>query len=536
MPDQINKISVEGTIYQITPSDTGTFNGTSEDSTSPSSWTTVAALSSGETNGSIFTKISQMFKNIRYLYSKLGNVDISSSGNSITDAIANLETNKADTNHTHSTATTAAAGFMPVLEDDTTKFLRSDGIWVKPAGAEYDVVTTAGPGLAPTLDGDPTKCLLGDGSWGSAGSTYADVTTTASGLMTSTDKIKLDTIDTSANNYTHPTHTSAASGLYKVSVDGEGHVTGATAVAKSDITALGIPESDTNTTYANFTSAAAGLVPAAKSGTTNYATSGYVLTGAGWLAGTKYNTDTNTTYANFTSAAAGLVPAAKSGTTNYATSGYVLTGAGWLAGTKYNTDTNTTYAVFTGSTTAAAGANGLVPAPTTAQVGNYFLKHNKTWAIPPNTTYAVFTGATTAAAGTAGLVLAPTTAQVNYFLKGNRTWAVPTNTTYAVMGAATSAAAGTAGLVPAPAAGKQASFLRGDKAWAVPTNTTYAFSNGNPTLAWGTKSTVGTVGGVALTVTMPANPNTNTTYGTNVGCYGTLSGTTLTLNTRNFRV
>ena len=489
MPDQINKISVEGTIYQITPSDTGTFNGTSEDSTSPSSWTTVAALSSGETNGSIFTKISQMFKNIRYLYSKLGNVDISSSGNSITDAIANLETNKADTNHTHSTATTAAAGFMPVLEDDTTKFLRSDGIWVKPAGAEYDVVTTAGPGLAPTLDGDPTKCLLGDGSWGSAGSTYADVTTTASGLMTSTDKIKLDTIDTSANNYTHPTHTSAASGLYKVSVDGEGHVTGATAVAKSDITALGIPESDTNTTYANFTSAAAGLVPAAKSGTTNYATSGYVLTGAGWL-----------------------------------------------AGTKYNTDTNTTYAVFTGSTTAAAGANGLVPAPTTAQVGNYFLKHNKTWAIPPNTTYAVFTGATTAAAGTAGLVLAPTTAQVNYFLKGNRTWAVPTNTTYAVMGAATSAAAGTAGLVPAPAAGKQASFLRGDKAWAVPTNTTYAFSNGNPTLAWGTKSTVGTVGGVALTVTMPANPNTNTTYGTNVGCYGTLSGTTLTLNTRNFRV
>ena len=445
MPDQINKVSVEGTIYQITPSDTGTFIGTSEDSTSPSSWTTVAALSSGETNGSIFTKISQMFKNIRYLYSKLGNVDISSSGTSVTDAIANLEINKADTNHTHSTATTAAAGFMPVLEDDTTKFLRSDGTWVKPVGTEYDVVTTAGPGLAPTLDGDPTKCLLGDGSWGSAGSTYADVTTTASGLMTSTDKIKLDTIDTSANNYTHPTHTSAASGLYKVAVDGEGHVTGATAVAKTDITALGIPASDTNTTYANFTSAAAGLVPAAKSGTTNYATSGYVLTGAGWLAGTKYNTDTNTTYA-------------------------------------------------------------------------------------------VFTGATTAAAGAAGLVLAPTTAQVNYFLKGNRSWAVPANTTYAVMGAATSAAAGTAGLVPAPAAGKQASFLRGDKAWAVPTNTTYAFSNSNPTLAWGTKSTVGTVGGVALTVTMPANPNTNTTYGTNVGCYGTLSGTTLTLNTRNFRV
>ena len=63
-----------------------------------------------------------------------------------------------------------------------------------------------------------------------------------------------------------------------------------------------------------------------------------------------------------------------------------------------------------------------------------------------------------------------------------------------------------------------------------------SFSNNNPTLAWSTKSTVGRAGGVAFTVTMPANPNTNTTYGTAQGCYGSLSGTTLTLNTRNFRV
>ena len=451
MPDQINKISVEGTVYQVTPSETGTFNGTSEDGVNPSSWTTVSTLTSGETNGSIFTKISQMFKNIRFLYGKLGTVDISTTGSSVTDAIANLETNKADVGHTHSVATTAAAGFMPILEDDTTKYLRSDGTWVKPAGAEYSVFTTAENGLAPMSDGDNTHFLRADGTWVKpVGEEYSDATTAAHGLMSTSDKIKLDSVETSANNYVHPTHTSYASGLYKVAVDGTGHVSGATAVTKADITALGIPESDTNTTYATFTSAANGLVPAAKSGTTNYATSAYVLTGAGWAAGTKYNTDTNTTYAAFTSAAAGLVPAAASGTTSYLTSAYVLTGAGWKAGTKYNTDTNTTYAVFTGSTTAAAGTAGLVPAPTTAQVGNYFLKHNKTWASP--------------------------------------------------------------------------------------TNTTYAFSNGNPTLAWGTKSTVGTAGGVAFTVTMPANPNTNTTYGTNVGCYGTLSGTTLTLNTRNFRV
>lgn len=40
-------------------------------------------------------------------------------------------------------------------------------------------------------------------------------------------------------------------------------------------------------------------------------------------------------------------------------------------------------------------------------------------------------------------------------------------------------------------------------------DTTYSFSNGNPTLAWGKQSTVGTVGGTALTVTMPSNPNSH---------------------------
>ena len=44
------------------------------------------------------------------------------------------------------------------------------------------------------------------------------------------------------------------------------------------------------------------------------------------------------------------------------------------------------------------------------------------------------------------------------------------------------------------------------------TDTTYTFTNKNATLAWGTKSTIATVGGTDITVTMPANPNTNTHY------------------------
>lgn len=54
------------------------------------------------------------------------------------------------------------------------------------------------------------------------------------------NKSKLDTIDDHANNYSHPTHTEAAEGLYKVTVDNLGHVSHTTAVTKDDIIKLGI--------------------------------------------------------------------------------------------------------------------------------------------------------------------------------------------------------------------------------------------------------------------------------------------------------
>ena len=52
-----------------------------------------------------------------------------------------------------------------------------------------------------------------------------------------------------------------ASGFYKIATNAEGHVTSVTAISKADITALGIPAQDT--TYAEATSAAAGLMPSA---------------------------------------------------------------------------------------------------------------------------------------------------------------------------------------------------------------------------------------------------------------------------------
>ena len=52
---------------------------------------------------------------------------------------------------------------------------------------------------------------------------------------------------TETNVYTHPSYTAKTSGLYKITTDATGHVSAATAVAKADITALGIPAQDTVT-------------------------------------------------------------------------------------------------------------------------------------------------------------------------------------------------------------------------------------------------------------------------------------------------
>lgn len=99
---------------------------------------------------------------------------------------------------------------------------------------------------------------------------------------TTTEKNKLEGIATGANKYIHPSYTAKSSGLYKVTVDSTGHVSGASAVAKSDITGLGIPGSDT--TYNVFAGAttspaaegSSGLVPAPPAGGILK-----VLTGAG---------------------------------------------------------------------------------------------------------------------------------------------------------------------------------------------------------------------------------------------------------------
>ena len=103
---QIDKIQVGSTTYDIAVSSSSTNTFTSGDVAdgSATAWTTVAKLTSGETTTSILGKISNMFKNVRFLYKKLGTTDISSVGTDVTAAIAALSSGKAAADHTHTAA------------------------------------------------------------------------------------------------------------------------------------------------------------------------------------------------------------------------------------------------------------------------------------------------------------------------------------------------------------------------------------------------------------------------------------------------
>lgn len=81
------KITFGNLKNKITQDATPAFN--SADAASPTSWTSVAVLTSGEALTSVYNKISAMFKNVRFIYSKLGSTNISDiSDGTVTSAIS----------------------------------------------------------------------------------------------------------------------------------------------------------------------------------------------------------------------------------------------------------------------------------------------------------------------------------------------------------------------------------------------------------------------------------------------------------------
>ena len=403
----------------------------------------------------------------------------------------------------------------------------------KDTNTTYNVMTGATSstngqlGLVPAPQrGQQNSFLKGDGTWGTVESaTYGEATQDQSGLMSASDKTKLDGIQTGANNYTLPKASTSTLGGIKV---------GNNLTIENDGTLNAI---DTNTTYSVMTGATSnadgesGLVPKPTSGNQNK----YLKADGTW------STPTNTTYTNATQSKDGLMSqedktkldGIATNANNYVhptASGYKHIPSGgqtgqvlkWSAdGTaQWGTDNNTTY---TNATTSKAGlmsasdktkldslsnyddtelteSIGTIETSITnieedintltTTVGNKVdkvtgkgLSTNDYTTTEKSKLSGIASGATKVAkSNTNGNILINGT-ETTVYTKPDLTkqevvdalgYTPPTtNTTYNVMTGATSSAAGKSGLVPQPAAGKQTSFLRGDGTWVVPTNTTY---------------------------------------------------------------
>lgn len=179
--------------------------------------------------------------------------------NANSDIIDRELANKAQKEHTHSNYVNQNAfsnikvGSTTIAADSTTDILTiaaGNNVTLTPDAAN-DKITISSANTVythPTTSGN--KHIPSGGSSGQVLKWSADGTAAWG--------VEKDTV------YTHPTHPSKTSGLYKVTIDGTGHVSAATAVTKADITNLGIPAQDTNTTYGVATASTLGLV---KSGT-----------------------------------------------------------------------------------------------------------------------------------------------------------------------------------------------------------------------------------------------------------------------------
>ena len=98
-------------------------------------------------------------------------------------------------------------------------------------GGKVDKVE--GKGLSAN---DFTDALLAKLNAIAEGATKVEASTTNGNIKVNGQEVKV---------YTHASHTAHAEGLYKVTVDAQGHVSAATEVTKADIVGLGIPAAAT---------------------------------------------------------------------------------------------------------------------------------------------------------------------------------------------------------------------------------------------------------------------------------------------------
>lgn len=234
------------------------------------------------------------------------------------------------------------------------------------------------------------------------------------------------------------------SGFYKVAATSEGHIAGLTPVTKSDVTGLGIPAEDTNTTY-EF-----------ENGTNGF---------------TVNDTEGNSQFVKVT-------PKIQNNIIGVGEPGYLAEfgGANVITlGPQFGDNRTTflrndgTWAAPIGTTYATVSKDGpgLAPQLPNESTTAKYLRQDGTWAVPPDTTYS-----DVSIYGSGLAPQLPNDGETTKYLRQDGSWWVPpdTNTTYDVVSKSAP------GLTPQlPNETDTTKYLRQDGTWEVPpdTNTTY---------------------------------------------------------------
>lgn len=231
------------------------------------------------------------------------------------------------------------------------------------------------------------------------------VTVAGSGNAVTTASISGDTLTLTKgatyNNYVHPAGSapSKASGFYKFSTDSTSHVASVTAVTKADITALGIPAQNTNTTYTfangsagNFTvTPSGGSAQTVSVGKPANAGNADTVGGISPSAFVKKAGDTMTGNLNFDNNTGIITTITADGSHNVKI-GSVITG-GWARGYNFNNNS--------GATLAAIGCFGGGQTLSYAYIGNTY---ENTWQRWNSSGSTVTVPLTTAAITSSGVV------------------------------------------------------------------------------------------------------------------------------------
>ena len=174
--------------------------------------TTYTLTKSGSTitlNGSDGSETSVTDSNTTYTLSSFGVTATATELNYMDGVTSNVQTQlngKAASSHTHSTASTTAAGFLRQLNGSTSNFLRGDGTWATPPNTTYSAMkgassSTAGStGLVPApAAGASNRYLRSDGTWAVPPDTNTTYTLSSFGITaTAAELNKLDGVTATA--------------------------------------------------------------------------------------------------------------------------------------------------------------------------------------------------------------------------------------------------------------------------------------------------------------------------------------------------